>query len=385
MSVLSRIKPTSQEILNSDYNGHSEANVTSYVPAPIQFPPIQSSRGPLTQIQKPASFSTPSSLLTDADIDRLGQEISSKVGPTTEKIMAKMNLGKFDELGAILTQIQAEADKLDPASIQKSGVAGWWQRKFGDIKQQLTLKLKSAEDVFDKLEEKISQHIAIQSEWVKDLELLYGENYLQYQKIQEDIATAEKWDQAQTQQLQQWPAIDPNDPEAMMKAQAKVDVENRLQRLRRKSDRFLRLRVITENNAPKIRSQQNTARSTISTLQDIVEQTIPLLKTEFALFIQSLDAQKSIQLVNSATDLANRTLVKGADTAKQTAVDAANAFNTPLVATNTLNHIRNRMLETVQEVGKINKDAAVTREADAKMLSETQKQYLETLQQNGAV
>lgn len=373
MSVLTRIKPAS--VIDQNFAGHQEpASVTLY-----------SSRGPLTQIQKPVVSSPLALSVTDEDIDKLGNDVTKNIGPTTEKIISKMSVGKFDELGAILTQIQVEAEKLDPASIQKKGLAGWWQRKFGDVKQQLTLKLKTAEDVFDKLEEKISQHMAVHSEWVKDLETLYIENYNQYRNIQEIIAQAKSWERNMEAQIKGWPEISPEDPEAMMKVQSKRDAEAVLNRLRRKIDSFIRLRVVTESNAPKIRSQQETSRTTISTLRDIVEQTLPLIKTEFSLFIQSLDAQKSIQLVDSAKDLANKTLTKSADAAKQSAVDAAKAYNNPVLVTDTLNHIRTRMIETVQEVGRIEKEAAATRASDAKMLEESQKQYLQQLQQHGAV
>ena len=366
-SVLSRVN-----------HGSLNTNLNQAIPGVLN-------KSPLALIPKQTSYLPTGSMIRDTDVDRLGQDISRSVGPTTEKIISKMSVGKFDELGAILTQIQSEADKLDPASLQKNGLLGWWQRHFSDVKQQLTMKMKTAEDVFGKLEEKISQHIAVHSEWITDFDNLYSENYDQYKKIQEVMIQAKMWETGLTTQLQNWPALDPNDPEATMKAQEKRDVEGVLNRLRRKIDSLIRLRVITESNAPKIRSQQNTSRSTISTLQDIVEQTIPLIKTEFSLFIQSLDAQKSIQLVDSAKSLANRTLVKSADAAKQSAIDSARSFNNPVILTDTLNHIRTCMIETVQEVGKIQKDAEVTRAADAKMLSETQKQYLNSLQQTGAV
>lgn len=373
MSVLSRIKPTN--VLDIDFKGHVESPVVV----------IQSSRGPLTQIEKPVVSTPPVALVTDDALDAIGADITKNVGPTTEKIIAKMSVGKFDELGAILTQIQVEANKLDPASIKKSGVAGWWQQHFGNMKQQLTMKLKTAEDVFDKLEEKMAQHMAVHSEWVKDLETLYNENYQQYKDITAVIEKLKTWETSMVQQLQNWPAIDPTDPEATMKAQYKRDAEAVLNRLRRKIDSFLRLRVITESNAPKIRSQQDTSRATISTLRDIVEQTIPLVKREFALFIQSLDAQKSIQLVSSTKDLSNKTLIRSADAAKQTAIDSAKSFNDPLVLTETLNHIRTRMIETVQEVGRIEQEARTTRATDAKTLEQSQQQYLQQLQQHGAV
>lgn len=324
----------------------------------------------------------PKSLIEDGDVEKLGADLSRSVGQTTEKIISKMSAGKFDELGKILVSIQQEASKLDPTSIKKTGMMGWFQEKFGDIKSELTLRLKNADSVFDNLSEKISDHITVQTEWIKDLELLYTENYQRYEMINKVIEQGESWKTALQNQLDTWPLIDSNDPDAGMKIQAKRDVESRLNRVQIKLDSFLRLKTIAQSNAPKIKTQQDTSRTTVMTLKDVIEQTIPMVKMEFSLFIQSLDAQKSIQIVNSAKTLANTTLIKSADSAKQSAIDAAAALNNPVIQTETLNHIRSRMLETLTEVKQIESNAKQVRLADKTSIEESQKQYLSKLQGN---
>ena len=47
---------------------------------------------------------------------------------TTEKIIRTMGVSSFDEIGATLVAVQAEADALDPAALMKDGIAGWFQR-----------------------------------------------------------------------------------------------------------------------------------------------------------------------------------------------------------------------------------------------------------------
>jgi uncharacterized protein YaaN involved in tellurite resistance len=339
---------------------------------------------PLANVPKQANI-MPATLVQDTDIDKLGADLSRNVGQTTEKIMQKMGLVKFDELGQILASVTSEVNKLDPASLKKGGVLGWFQNKFTDIKQELTVRLKNADAVFDTLSEKISNHITVQNEWVRDLEALYNENYQRYNTINEVIKQGESWRTAMQAQIDSWPVVSPDDPDAGMKIQAKRDAEARLNRIQIKLDSFMRLKTLAESNAPKIKSQQETSRNTIMTLKDIIDQTIPMVKMEFTLYIQSLDAQKSIQIVNNAKSLANTTLIKSADTAKQAAVDAATALNSPVIATDTLNHIRNRMLETVKEVKQIEQTSRDKRDADATAIAAQQKQYLNALQNNNAV
>lgn len=340
---------------------------------------------PLDTIQTKKTFLPTQSSIGDGDIDKLGADISKEVGKTTEKIIEKMAMSNFDELGKMLVAVQAEVGKLDPTSIKKTGIVGWFQDKFGDIKQELTLRLKKADAVFDSLSEKIANHITVHTEWIKDLENLYLENMDRYKTITETMDKAEQWKAILKNQIDNWEVIQPDDPDAGMKIQNKRDMEARLNRLSIKIDSFNRLKAVANANAPKIKNQIDTSRVTVMTLKDVVEQTIPMIKMEFSMYIQSLDAQKSIQLVNSAKDLANTTLKKSADSAKQAAVDASTALNSPMIETETLMHIKNRMLETLVEVKQIEQTAEQSRIADAQTINNSQKEFLANLQKMNGV
>ena len=332
----------------------------------------------------PANLSNPvpqpNRIISDDDIERIGSEVAKQTTAVTNQIISKISVSAFNDIGDILVQVQTEAESLDPSLLNK-GVVGWWNKRFGNVKQQLTKRLKNAEQVFTQLETKIAEHIAVQTQWVKSLESLYQENYNRYNKIREVIETAKTWETYIEGTIANWPQIDSNDPEAGMKAQVLRDTHSRLNRLRIKIDNFVRLQAITENNAVKIRNQQETAKTTIQTLRDLIDQTIPLIKSEFASFIASLDAQKSIELVDKTRELANKTLERSADTAKSVAIASATALNTPGVSNETLSHIRSRMLETITEIRRIETDAQQTRVADEAAIVQGQRQYLQSLQQ----
>ena len=323
--------------------------------------------------------------ICDEDGENLGGDIARQTGMTTEKIIRTMGVSSFDEIGATLVAVQAEADALDPATLMKGGIMGWVQRRFGNVKQQLTLRLKSAEDVFDSLGKKIADHITVQSGWVRDLDSLYTENFERYRKVREVIEQAREWERQMVTALEHWPEISIDDPDAAMKAQERRDAEARLNRLRIKIDSFVRLQALTENHAPRIRSQQETARTTIQTLRDVVDQTIPVIKSEFALYIQSLDSRKSVALVTSTRGLATKTLEKSSEAAKNAAIESAQALNAPSITNETLTLLRTRMLDTLTEVRRIETDAQQRRVADEAAILDGQKQYLAELQHRGAV
>ncbi|QXV71672.1 putative von Willebrand factor type A domain protein [Pseudomonas phage psageK4] len=340
---------------------------------------------PAAMQQTPAALPMQNLIVTDSDIDKIGEDVSREIGQTTQKIIDKMVVGKFDDLGAILTQITGEVDKLDPASLQKGGVVGWLQNKFTDVKATLTMRLKSAQGVFDNLEGKIGTHITTQQEWVKDLESLYMENFQHYQKIVAEMGETERLIAYVDNQIKSWPEIDMNSPTAAMAIQQTRDAETKLNRLRMKLDNLVRLKAMTELNSPKIRQQQDTSRVTISTLKDIISQTIPIVKMEFALYIQTVDSQKSIKLTNEVRTLATKTLTQGADSAKMAAIASAKALNTPVITSDTLQILRNRVMETVIEVKRVETDAQAKREQEAVQIVEGQKSLLTALKAAGTI
>lgn len=324
-------------------------------------------------------------IISDAEIDRIGESVSRELGQTTQKIIDKMGVGKFDELGTILTAIHLEADKLDPANISKRGIVGWVQRQFTDVKSQLTLRLKSAQEVFKGLEDKISMHITTQQEWVSDLDSLYMENYNHYKKIVSECQEVGRIISHAENQLINWPEINPESQDAVMQVQLKRDAESKIGRLHLKLDNLKRLQAMTEINSPKIRQQQDASRATISTMKDIISQTIPIIKMEFAMFLQTLDVQKSVQLTSEVRDLATKTLTKGAEGAKMAAIESAKAMTTPVITNETLKTLRDRMLETVLEVRQVETNAVARSKADALGLVEDQKSLLTALQRTNII
>lgn len=331
-----------------------------------------------------AGLPTRNLIVSDEDIDRIGENVSRELGNTTQKIITKMSVGKFEELGAILTVIASEADKLDPASLQKGGVVGWFQNKFSDLKNTLTMRLSSAQQVFGDLENKISTNITTQQAWITDMEGLYGENYNHYNKIVNEMREVENLINTCESQVAAWPEIDLNGPNAAMEAQMVRDAESKIHRLKLKLDTLLRLKTMTEINSPRIRQQQESSRTAVSTLKGIM-MNIPVIMMEFALFKQTLDVNTSIQLVSNVRDLTEKSLLQGSAGAKLAAINSAKALGTATISTETLSTLRQRVLETVTEVRQIERDDVARCTTDAKELANGQKSLLTALKQTGSI
>lgn len=356
-----------------------------------------SSTGTLYSTEKPAAESplarvapaeTPNTFLMpikEADIEKLGEDNSAAVTATTNKITEKFTVNNFGGMGEILTNIQIQADSLDLSEFTKQGLLGKMRRAVTDVRKLLYKRMTSAKEAFDELETKMSNQVAVLTEWNKDLATLYQENYQNHQRLTKQIKQGLEMEAQMKAAMANFPEITVDDPDAFTKSQQLSEAQTLLNMLQQKIDTWRRLQVICESHGPNIQSKQMAGRNAISVLKRLMTEMIPMVKMEFAMHLQNLEIQKTITLVDAATELGNATLTQSADSSRDAALAAARANNTAMISTSTLNHIRARMLETVSGVNQIREESQIQREKDAIEMEQSQKQYLEELQKKGAV
>jgi uncharacterized protein YaaN involved in tellurite resistance len=327
-----------------------------------------------------------SELITEQDIESLGADANSRVSATTEKIISAVSMQKFNELGEIMSRMSAVHGRLDPANIandlQPKGlgkIINWFNRTVVDVKTELTKRLKDADTVFDGVASDIQTHMTKHNIWIQDLENLYKENYANHLYIHELIEKVKEWKQYQIDFIANIPPIDPADPQSMIKAQYLRDMEVRLNSIEIKLDNLERRKIVTENNAPLIRSKQQTSLATVSAMREVIA-VIPDLKLQFVMYMHSLDSDESNMFNNSVKDIINQTIQTGATNAKNSALTAAASLNTSVISNDTLSHIRSAMLDTISGVQTTEANAKLQREQDAIMMQSSQIEYLNQLQ-----
>lgn len=368
------------------------AVTNSFSPLRTQVTPTRE-EGTTVSVFTPTKVFVPNTPLESAfptrqEIDALGTDLSRSIGATTEKIIAKLKVSQFDDLGKLLVDVQAQANKLTPASEAPTGIGAcvaWFKSKFSDVQKEMTLQLAGAEQVFDGLVAKMNDHIRVHQGWVRELDEIYTENYLRYKELIKLIQQCETQAKRIEERLAVLPTITLDDLDAPMKMQEREDIKALIRQLSMKKDHFLRLKVRLETNGPRIRNQQETSYNVMASLRNMIEHAIPEIKSEFALFIQALDSASSNKVVGSMRDLVDSTMRRSADAAYQSAVDSATELNKPLMSTDLLQHIRTQMLKTVTEVNQIHSGAEEQRKKDAQYIEQSQKQYLEACQQAGAI
>jgi uncharacterized protein YaaN involved in tellurite resistance len=323
--------------------------------------------------------------VTADQLDQLGVAEARNIGATTDRITAKFSTASFGALGDILHQVQTQANNLDVSDFTKSGIFGAIRRKTTDLKAMLQKRLQTAESAFDALSTKMTESASMLLEWERDLDDLYKENYQNYIGQRALLDKAVEIERQMQFAIDNFPLITVEDPDAFIKMQLVEEAKAMLNDAQIKADTFRRKIIICENHGPVIKNKIRASGQQRQTLARMVNEVIPLIKYEFAMFKQNLEMQKSIQLVDSSRALADTTLKVSADSSRDAALAAARSANTPIISTDTLNHIRARMLETVTGVQQIQSDAEKQRKLDEEHMKQSQAEHLAQLQQHKAV
>ena len=112
---------------------------------------------------------------------------------------------------------------------------------------------------------------------------------------------------------------------------------------------------------PMIRMVQTNNRMLIEKFHTIRELTVPAWKRQFMLAL-SLNEQKSaVQLANSIDDATNRFLLENAKLLKDNTLSTARANQRLVIDVETLRQVHDSLVETMQEVIRINADGVKAR------------------------
>lgn len=359
-------------------------------PVAATMPAVVSSPSPLAKMAKtstaPAEMRGLFALTVTADqLEAMSASTSKQVGATTDRITQKFTTANFGELGDMLYKVQSQANNLSADDLMKSGVVGWIRRKTSDVKAVLTKRFQTAEKAFDELEGKMIDQRSILETWEKDMETLYDENYQNYLALRDMLVRAENAFAQNKITMDNFPVIAADDPDAFMKAQLLQEAQAEQTDISIACDTYRRQITMCEHNGPDLRSRIRQSEAQRKAITRVINEVIPLVKREFAKFLQTLEMQKTVTLVDSARAMGDQALKLSADSSRDTAIATAKSVNAPTISTSTIDHIRTRAIEALSAVQQIEQQAEQDRAAFAIKNKEDQANYLKQLQNHKAV
>lgn len=285
-----------------------------------------------------------------------GKNIANKTSTYTDELLNLVQNKDLDATGQKLNEVVQVAQQLNTSSIlnksKSSGFLGGLLSKFKGAKQNFDQHFNTTKEQIDVLVKEIESSQsglkarvgtldkmfdAVQDEY-KQLGVYIAAGQLKQQDIQQQITalTSQEQDQQTTQQI-----YDLN------------HVANNLEK--RVSDLHV-LQQSAMQTLPMIRIIQSNNLMLVDKFYAIKNITLPAWKNQISLAISLQEQKNSVQLAKAIDDTTNELLRRNAELLHQNSVDTAKANQRSVIDVETLEHVQNTLIKTVNDVIQIQKE-----------------------------
>ena len=291
-----------------------------------------------------------------------GAASQKKISDFSEAALDKVRTKDMGEVGDMLTSLVTELQNFDALEEQPKGFLGLFKRA-GNQLEEMKTRYNKVETNVDRIEGMLEVH---QVQLMKDIAMLdkmYQLNMTYFKELsmyilagkkklksvrENELAAAEA--KARTSGL-------PED------AQAARDLADLCNRFEKKLYDLELTRNISLQMGPQIRLIQNNNTIMAEKIQSSIVNTIPLWKNQMVLALGLAHSQQAINAQRAVTDMTNELLKKNAAALKQGTIEAARESERGIVDMETLQATNRSLIETLDELKKIQTEGKEKRAA----------------------
>ncbi|MFW2161064.1 toxic anion resistance protein [Acinetobacter beijerinckii] len=285
-----------------------------------------------------------------------GKNIANKTSTYTDELLNLVQNKDLDATGQKLNEVVQVAQQLNTSSIlnksKNSGFFGGLLSKFKGAKQSFDQHFNTTKEQIDVLVKEIESSQsglkarvgtldkmfdAVQEEY-KQLGVYIAAGQLKQQDIQQQISslTTLEQDQKTTQQI--------------------YDFNHLANNLEKRVSDLQVLQQSAMQTLPMIRIIQSNNLMLVDKFYAIKNITLPAWKNQISLAISLQEQKNSVQLAKAIDDTTNELLRRNAELLHQNSVDTAKANQRSVIDVETLEHVQNTLIKTVNDVIQIQKE-----------------------------
>lgn len=285
-----------------------------------------------------------------------GKNIANKTSTYTDELLNLVQNKDLDATGQKLNEVVQVAQQLNTTSIlnksKSSGFFGGLLSKFKGAKQSIDQHFNTTKEQIDVLVNEIESSQsglkarvgtldkmfdAVQDEY-KQLGVYIAAGQLKQQDIQQQISTltTQEQDQQTTQQI--------------------YDLNHLANNLEKRVSDLQVLQQSAMQTLPMIRIIQSNNLMLVDKFYAIKNITLPAWKNQISLAISLQEQKNSVQLAKAIDDTTNDLLRRNAELLHQNSVDTAKANQRSVIDVETLEHVQNTLIKTVNDVIQIQKE-----------------------------
>ncbi len=290
-----------------------------------------------------------------------GAATQKKIGDFSETALDKVRTKDLGETGEMIANLVTELKGFD-AQEESKGIFGFF-KKAGSGIEAMKAKYAKTEANVEKIEAVLEGH---QVQLLKDVAMLdkmYQMNMLYFKELTMYIlAGKKKLKQVREGELQA--AMDKARASGLPEdAQAARDLADMCDRFEKKLYDLELTRNVSIQMGPQIRLIQNNDTMMAEKIQTSIVNTIPLWKSQMVLALGLAHSQRAIEAQRAVSDMTNELLKKNAAALKQGTIDAAKESERGIVDIETLQATNKSLIETLDELNKIQSEGRAKRAA----------------------
>lgn len=291
-----------------------------------------------------------------------GAATQKKVGDFSEAALDKVRTKDLGEVGEALASLVGELKNFDAEEEESKGIFGFFKKAGNNIDQMKTRYAKAETNV-ERIEAMLEAH---QVQLLKDIALMdkmYQMNMLYFKELTMYILAGKK-KLAQVRETDLKQAMDKAKASGLPEdAQAARDLADMCDRFEKKLYDLQLTRTISIQMGPQIRLLQNNDTMMAEKIQTSIVNTIPLWKSQMVLALGLAHSRQAIDAQRAVSDMTNELLKKNAAALKQGTIDTAKESERGIVDIETLQQTNKSLIETLDELAKIQTEGKQKRAA----------------------
>ncbi len=290
-----------------------------------------------------------------------GADAQAKITQFSDMALEKVRTKDLGSVGDTLSSLVVELKGFNPNE-QKKGFFGLFKKAGASI-AELKAKYDKAEVNVEKVVDVLEGHQITLTKDIAVLDEMFKANMTNFKQLSLYIvAGKKKLEEVQNVTI---PAMQAKAAEtgAMEDAQAANDYANLANRFEKKLHDLDLTRTVSLQMGPQIRLIQNNDTLMVEKIQTTLLNTIPLWKSQMVLALGLAHSEQAMQAQKAVSDTTNELLKKNAELLKQTTVGVAQESERGIVDIETLKHTNQMLIDTLDEVVKIQNDGRAKRKA----------------------
>ena len=291
-----------------------------------------------------------------------GKNIATKTSTYTDELLNLVQNRDLDATGQKLNQVVQVAQQLNTSSIlsqkKSSGFFGNILSKFKGAKGNFDAHFNTTKEQLDVLVKEIETSQSGLKARVDTLDKMFDGVQDEYKQLGVHIAAGRLREQELQQEISALTAL----PQDQTTTQKIYDLNHLANNLEKRVSDLQVLQQSAMQTLPMIRIIQSNNLMLVDKFYAIKNITLPAWKNQISLAISLSEQKNSVQLANTIDDATNELLRRNADLLHQNSVDTAKANQRSVIDIETLEHVQNTLIKTVNDVIQIQKEGVKKRE-----------------------